>query len=60
MHARVQNAGRLGVVSMDLRPEHPYVKIRWDDTGEESGVIKVSDVSPASLASPSVTGTPLP
>ena len=46
--ACVQLAGRRGVVIVDLRPEHQYVVIRWDDTGEESDVVEVSEVSPVS------------
>ena len=35
----VQVDGRTGTISLDLRPEHNYVKVRWADTQIESEVV---------------------
>ena len=40
----VQVDGRTGTVSLDLRPGHNYVKVKWSDTQTESKVICADEV----------------
>jgi hypothetical protein len=46
----VSVAGRQGIVSMDLRPDHNFVKVRWSDDGTESDIIETDRVKPLSKA----------
>lgn len=41
---KVSVNNREGTVACDLRPEHDFVTVKWDDDGMESDVIRLDDV----------------
>ena len=41
----VEVEGRRGVVTLDLRSGHDFGKVRWEDTQEESGVLRAATIT---------------
>jgi len=39
------SGARRGTISYDMRPKHNFVNLVWDDTGEESDLINIHDLS---------------
>jgi len=44
IESKVSAGGRPGAVIWDGRPEHKFVKLRWDDDGTESDILPLSEI----------------